>query len=91
MPAHLRNSPAATEDSETARRDAALHTAERDLACPQVTLVMKFDRRYSNSTTIRYAIEGCGKRGLYAESCEEYPACRYLLVSLVPVAGPPTP
>jgi hypothetical protein len=82
----VRNAPATSEDSNEARRDLARKTAAADLACDHVEIVLTFDRRYANGTTIRYAIEGCGRRALYAESCEAYPECRYLQVGVSPIA-----
>ena len=77
------------DDSDEARRATARLTASTDLGCASVELVLTFDRRYANSAAPRYVFEGCGKRALYAETCEDYPRCRYLQLSLVPV--PPWP
>jgi hypothetical protein len=85
----VQNAPPSADDSDEARRGTALHTAAGDLGCTAVELVLTFDRRYANTATVRYVIEGCGKRALYAETCEDYPRCRYLLLSVVPV--PPAP
>ena len=75
------------DDSDAARRFAVQRTAQVDLACPRVDIVLTFERRYANTAAVRYAVEGCGRRALYAETCEDYPRCRYLLVSVVPL-GP---
>jgi hypothetical protein len=77
--------PATPEDSQEARDQTALRTAASDLKCERVGIVLMFDRRYANSAYLRYMIEGCGQRGLYAETCATYPQCRYLLVSVIPV------
>lgn len=55
------------------------------MACPRVEIALTLERRYANTATARYAIEGCGKRALYAETCEDYPRCRYLILSVMPV------
>jgi hypothetical protein len=83
----LAGAPAGSWTDENARRAAAVATAERDLACGEVAIVAALDRRYLNGTVARYVIEGCGKRGLYVETCEEHPGCQYLLVSVVPAVG----
>ena len=85
----VRNAPATADDSNESRRDTALRTAANDLQCNAVEIALTFERRYANGTTIRYAIEGCGRRALYAESCEAYPQCRYLQVAIVPIATSP--
>jgi hypothetical protein len=87
----LARAPAASADDETSRRAAAEETARRDLGCRDVAVVAVLDRRYANSTSARYVIEGCAKRSLYVEDCADLPACRYLLVSLVPTASGPSP
>ncbi|NOU28568.1 MAG: hypothetical protein HOO96_11740 [Polyangiaceae bacterium] len=81
----LDRSATPVDESESARRAAAEATARVDFACPQVATVMAFDRRYANSSSLRYVIEGCGTRGTYAEACQSYPQCRYLLVAKVPM------
>jgi hypothetical protein len=78
-------------ESESARRAAAEATARVDLNCAQVATVMAFDRRYANSSSLRYVIEGCGVRGTYAEACQSYPQCRYLLVAKVPTTTEAAP
>lgn len=87
----LARAPAASADDETSRRAAAEETARRDLGCHDVAVVAVLDRRYANSTSARYVVEGCAKRGLYVEDCADLPACRYLLVSLVPTAAGAAP
>jgi hypothetical protein len=87
----VQGAPPTPDDSEEARRGTALHTAAGDLGCTGVELVLAFDRRYSNAASVRYVIEGCGKRAVYAETCEDYPRCRYLLLSVVPVPVPLVP
>ncbi len=82
--AGLDRSATPADESEAARRAAAEATARTDFNCPQVATVMAFDRRYANSSSLRYVIEGCGTRGTYAEACQAYPQCRYLLVAKVP-------
>lgn len=86
------SAPASSEDSAEARDRTVLQTAADDLGCDRVGIVLTFDRRYANSASIRYVVEGCGQRATYAETCENYPHCRYLLVSAVPIrsaeAGP---
>lgn len=67
-----------------------------DLGCDATRVVATIDRRYANSTSVRYVVEGCGKRGLYVEDCTNTSACRYLLVSIVPIvpiatSAPPRP
>ncbi len=82
--AGLERSATPEGESESARRAAAEATARIDLSCPEVVTVMAFDRRYANGSTLRYVIEGCGTRGTYAEACQSFPQCRYLLVAKVP-------
>jgi len=77
----------ASDGSGESRLSTALRTAAGDLGCEQVSVVLVLERRYANTSAPRYVIEGCGKRGLYAETCEDYPHCRYLLLSMVPVPG----
>lgn len=76
---------ASPEDSVEAREKTVLQTAASDLECDRVSVVMTFDRRYSNSASLRYLVEGCGQRAMYAETCETYPHCRYLLASVIAV------
>jgi hypothetical protein len=79
--------PAApTSDSEEGRRALAERSAMRELACDEVRIVATIDRRYANAASVRYVIEGCGHRALYVEDCSRESSCRYLLVSVVPVA-----
>lgn len=85
-----------SDDSSEDRRATALHTAASDLGCARVDVVLTLERRYANTAAPRYVIEGCGKRATYAETCEDYPRCRYLVLSIVPVpaassAPPPAP
>jgi hypothetical protein len=80
----LQRAPASSDDSAEGRLATVLRTAAIDLACPPVERVLTLERRYANTSAPRYVIEGCGKRALYAESCEDYPHCRYLLLSTVP-------
>lgn len=75
-------------DGSTEERHAALvATAKGDLACVNVDVVLTLDRRYANSVVVRHVVEGCGKRALYVETCEAYPSCRYLVVSVLPLAS----
>lgn len=84
-----------TSESEEGRRALAERSATRELACDDVRIVATVDRRYANSASVRYVIEGCGHRALYVEDCTRESSCRYLLVSVVPLtkAAPvaPTP
>lgn len=82
----VQRAPPSADNSDEARRDVARYTASRDLACQQVELVLTLERRYANTAAPRYVFEGCGKRALYAETCEDYPRCRYLMLSVVPVS-----
>lgn len=77
---------APTSDSEEGRRALAERSAARELACDEVRIVATLDRRYANSASVRYVIEGCGHRALYVEDYSRETSCRYLLVSVVPVA-----
>ena len=86
--------PASSDDSPEATRETVVRAARVDLQCPDVAVVLTMDRRYANGSALRYIVDGCSRRALYAESCEEYPVCRYLLVSVIPVpmySGPPSP
>ena len=86
--------PASPDDSREATRETVVRAARSDLQCGEAAIVLTMDRRYANGSALRFIVDGCGKRALYAESCEEYPVCRYLLVSVIPVpvyAGPPAP
>ncbi len=74
---------APSSDSEDGRRALAERAASNDLACAEAHVVATVDRRYANSTSVRYVVEGCGRRALYVEDCAQPDACRYLLVSLV--------
>jgi hypothetical protein len=73
-----------------ARRGYPRQTAAADLRCEHVEIVLVFDRRYANTASVRYVIEGCGQRATYAESCQTYPQCRYLLLSVVSIPGAAT-
>jgi hypothetical protein len=77
------------DNSDGARRGEARATAAADLACEHVEMVLTLERRYANTAAPRYVIEGCGKRALYAETCEDYPRCRYLLLSVLPLPSAP--
>lgn len=79
--------------TEEGRRALAEEAMRADVACDSTHVVATMDRRYANSTSLRYAIEGCGKRALYVEDCTNMAACRYLLVGIVPLAAstPPPP
>lgn len=79
---------ASEDDSEAGHEATVLRTAAGDLACPAVEVVLRLERRYANTAVPRYVVEGCGKRALYVETCEDYPRCRYLVVSVVPLAPP---
>ena len=82
---------AATPTSDDSRRGheaTALRTAASELGCAHVDIVLTLERRYANTSAPRYVIEGCGKRATYAETCEDYPRCRYLMLSVVPVPAP---
>ncbi len=81
----LQGAPASADSSTEARVAALFATARNDFGCERVDVVLTFDRRYANSASVRYVVDGCGKRALYAETCESYPACRYLLLSIMPV------
>ncbi len=85
----LASAPAGAGTSERARRRLAEETASGDLECNEAQVVAALERQFSNSTTARYVIEGCGKRALYVENCEDLPVCRYLLVSVVPTRSRP--
>jgi len=81
----VQKAPASEDDSDAARRATVMLTAAHDLACPNVEIVLMLERRYANTAAPRYVMEGCGKRALYAETCEDYPHCRYLMLSTTPV------
>lgn len=99
----IQRAPGSVDDSTEAKHDALARTAGADLGCAQIELVLTLERRYANTASARYVVEGCGTRALYAETCESYPSCRYLLLStvavphaagstLVPISSaPPTP
>jgi hypothetical protein len=72
----------ARRNAERARAEAertVLGQATRELSCPQVRVLQMYARPYSNSTSLRYLVEGCGQRALYSESCSSEP-CSYFLV-----------
>lgn len=81
------------DDSDVACRATARATAIHELGCASVDMVLTLERQHANTAAARYVFEGCGKRALYAETCEDYPHCRYLLLSIVPAPGatPPQP
>lgn len=81
----VQKAPPSEDDSDAARRATVTLTAAHDLACPNVSVVLVLERRYANTAAPRYVMEGCGKRALYAETCEDYPHCRYVMLSTVPV------
>lgn len=87
----VQRAPASEDSSLEARQATARQTAASDLGCERVELVLTFDRRYANSASPRYVFEGCGERALYAETCEDYPRCRFLLLSRVRVSPAPPP
>ena len=72
---------AASSDADRGRQ--VLDAAARDLQCPrgEVAVAMTFDRRFGNSFSLRYLVEGCGTRALYGEDCQQMDACEYVLVS----------
>ena len=82
----VQRAPGSVDDSEESKRDALNRTAVVDLGCPKVEIVLTLERRYANTASARYVVEGCGVRALYAETCEAYPSCRYLQLSSVPLA-----
>lgn len=83
----IRKAPASVDESDAARRQALGQAAQQDLACNEAPeLVLTLERRYANTAAPRYVIEACGVRALYAEACENYPQCRYLLLSKVELA-----
>lgn len=84
----MQRAPASVDDSEAAKHDALARTAGADLGCPRIDIVLTLERRYVNLASARYVVEGCGTRALYAETCEAYPSCRYLLLSTVAVPQP---
>jgi hypothetical protein len=73
----------ATATPAADREHQVLDAAARDLTCPrgEVAVAMTFDRRFGNSFSLRYLVEGCGIRALYGEDCERMGACEYVLVS----------
>lgn len=81
-PSVQRAEPSA-DDSTEAKQEALARTAGADLACQRIDVVLTLERRYANTAAARYVVEGCGTRALYAETCEAYPSCRYLLLSTV--------
>lgn len=83
----VQRAPASADDSLEARRDALQRTVAIDLACNQgIEIVLTLERRYANTAAPRYVIEACGTRALYAETCESWPSCRYVLLSAVRLA-----
>ena len=85
----VQRAPPSADDSDEARQATARLTAATDLGCARVELVLTFERRYANGASPRYVFEGCGKRALYAETCQDYPRCRYLMLSLVALPSEP--
>lgn len=90
--------PGSVDSSPEERHAALVATAKADLACSTVDVVLTLERRYANSASVRHVVEGCGKRALYVETCEAYPSCRYLVVSVLVLsslgqeaAPPPAP
>lgn len=81
----MRAATPTSDDSRGGHEATALRTAASDLGCAHVDIVLTLERRYANTSVPRYVIEGCGKRATYAETCEDYPRCRYLVLSIVPV------
>jgi hypothetical protein len=87
----VQRAPASVDDSQEAKRDALNRTVAIDLHCNAVEIVLVLERRYANTAAPRYVIEACGTRALYAETCESYPACRYVLLSTVKLAPATVP
>ena len=85
----IRSAPASLDSSPEETRATLLRTASADLACSHVEVVLTLERRFANTASARYVVEGCGKRALYAETCEAYPSCRYLVLSVLVVAPAP--
>ncbi len=83
----IQKAPASVDESTEAKRDALRRTIVSDFGCDNAQIVLTFPLRYLNSVGIRYVVEGCGVRALYAETCESYPVCRYLLVSKFSLSG----
>lgn len=89
------------------RSDGVLREAERDLGCPlaQLRVVTETGRRFLNETKFRFVVEGCGERTGYVEECDLVGApppagwttidgslaCRWLLVTRLPLAPAPAP
>jgi hypothetical protein len=69
------------------RGDKVLDVAARDLECARtdVAIVMTFDRRFGNSYSLRYLVDGCGQRALYGEDCSKMTACEYIIASRMPL------
>jgi hypothetical protein len=74
------DAPTGPGDRETQRRDVAERTARRDFACEDAKVVVALFLSeteghpwqpliQNTSGRPRYVVEGCGKRGLYVESC----------------------
>lgn len=79
----VRGAPAASDDTDAARLVAVKRAAAKDLSCPEVEVVLTFNRDYANVDEPSRVVDGCGKRAVYAEACSEYPPCRYLLLSIL--------
>ncbi len=88
----VQRAPASADSSPEETRATLLRTAAADLSCPtKVDVVLTLERRYANTASARYVVEGCGKRALYAETCEAYPSCRYLVLSILAISTEPPP
>jgi hypothetical protein len=81
------------------RSDGVLDLAAGETGCPvnELRIVAETGRRYVNETAFRFVLEGCGERLGFVEQCDlglsgpgavavnDSLACRYLLVSRVPL------
>jgi hypothetical protein len=79
------------EATDTSRLSTVAQVAAKDLSCPQVEVVLTFNRDYANVAQPSHVVDGCGRRAVYAETCSNYPRCTFLLLSIVAIPGAQAP
>jgi hypothetical protein len=83
----------AWDDAKQATEAVFLDAAATDLRCPRarLTIAARLPSRYANAYELRFVIDGCSQRALYAGRCDVHDeGCTALLVSRTALdASPP--
>jgi hypothetical protein len=94
---------AARHTGQNPRSDTVIAVAARETGCStqELRIVIETGRRYVNETAFRFVLEGCGERLGFVEQCDlgepgpgavavnDSIACRYVLVSRLPLGPRP--